>query len=329
MSSVLPTIKTNPVQLSPTDSSFPVKPQSAVSPASAPEKTAQTPQIVDVLSLNTFGLPKPVGKDIAERHLRIGKSIAEYEIVGFQETFAKESKNLAIGANLAGLSYHIHAPQDQRLLTSGLSTFSAYEIVASDFKPFHYSSHADALAQKGVSFSRLNIPGVGLIDVYNTHFQAMKDKADGAAEKALLKATSWIIPGFDMPRDEIRAHNAQILLDLIKEKDQGNPILVLGDFNTHDQQPVYDLLIKAGLKDSFHEVNPTNPGYTSDGKTNPYKTNPENRKRVDYVFYRPGKETEVKVLSSKLAFDQAVEGLFVSDHYGVHTRFEFSPKVLP
>lgn len=284
---------------------------------------------VDVLSLNTFGLPKPVGKDIAERHLRIGKSVGEYEIVGFQETFSKDSKNLAKGAALAGLSFNIYAPAEQRLLTSGLTTFSAYEIVESDFKPFQYSSHADALAEKGVSFSRVKIPGVGLVDVYNTHFQAMKDKADGPVDRFLLKATSWVIPGFDMPRDEIRAHDVQVLLDLIKEKDQGNPILVLGDFNTQDKQPVYDLLVKAGLKDSFNEANPRDPGYTSDGKTNPYKSNPDNRKRVDYVFYRPGKETEVKVVSSKLAFNQAVEGMFVSDHYGVHTRFEFAAKSQP
>lgn len=318
-----------PVQISPSNSSPPPQPQPQVRPATAAAATAPTTQTVDVLSLNTFGLPKPVGKDIAERHLRIGKSVGEYEIVGFQETFSKESKQLATGASLAGLSYHIHAPKEQRLLTSGLTTFSAYEIVESDFKPFHYSSHADSLAQKGVSFSRVKIPGVGLVDVYNTHFQAMKDKADGPIDHFLLKATSLVIPGFDMPRDEIRAHDAEVLLDLIKEKDQGHPILVLGDFNTQDQQPVYDMLLKAGLKDSFHEANPNDPGYTSDGKTNPYKSNPENRKRVDYVFYRPGQETEVKVLSSKLAFDQAVEGMFVSDHYGVHTRFEFASKPQP
>jgi endonuclease/exonuclease/phosphatase family metal-dependent hydrolase len=281
---------------------------------------------VDVLSLNTFGLPKPVGKAIAERHLRIGQAVGEYEIVGFQETFSKESQNLAKGAAVAGLSYHIHTPSAQRLLSSGLSTFSTYEILESDFKAFHYSSHADALAQKGVSFTRLNLPGIGPVDVYNTHFQAKKDAADGPLDRLLLKATSLLIPGFDMPRDEIRAHNAQVLLDLIAEKDQGYPMLVLGDFNTRDDQPVYEQLTAAGLRDSFQEANPADPGYTSDGKTNPYKSNPDNRKRVDYVFYRPGENIDLQVISSSLAFDKAIDGLYVSDHYGVHTRFVFQPK---
>lgn len=302
----------------------PAAPQGAAPDAVA---IAAPPVTFDVLSLNTFGLPKPLGKDIAERHSRIGRSIASYEVVGFQETFSRDSKHLAQGAALTGLSYHVHEPSNRRLLTSGLSTFSQYEIVESGFKPFVLGSHADALAEKGVSFSRIRVPGGGMIDVYNTHFQAAKDKADGALDKLWLKSMAQLFPGYDMPRDDIRAHDAQVLIDYVKANDAGHPVIILGDFNTREDQPVYRQLREAlGLQDAFRESHPDDPGYTSDGLTNPYKDNPEARKRVDYIFYRPGANMDLQVLSSKLAFDQAVDGMFVSDHYGVETRFQLTPK---
>lgn len=283
----------------------------------------------DVLSLNTFGLPKPLGQAIAARHSRIGQAIGNYEVVGFQETFSADSKHLAKGAALAGLSFHVHAPAERRLLNSGLSTFSQYEIVETGFRPFSYGSHADALAAKGVSFSRIRVPGGGLIDVYNTHFQAARDKADGALDKLWLKAMAQIFPGYDMPRDQIRVHDAEVLIQYVKDNDAGHPLIVLGDFNTQENQPVYQQLRTAlGLQDAFREANPSEPGYTSDGLSNPYKHDPDKRKRVDYIFYRPGETQTLKVLSSELAFDQAVDGLFVSDHYGVHTRFRLEPKPL-
>lgn len=277
----------------------------------------------DVLSLNTFGLPQPIGKDVAERHSRIGKTIGSYEVIGFQEAFSKDSKHLAQGAALSGLSYHVHTPTDKRLLTSGLSTFSQYPIVASGFKPFTYGSHADALAQKGVSFSRLQLPDGSKVDVYNTHFQAATDKPKGPLDKLWMKSMAQIFPGYDMPREDIRRHNAQVLIDYVKQQDAGYPVIILGDLNTQEHQDILPLIKnELGLQDSFRESHGQDPGYTSDGKTNPYKDNPDKRKRVDYILYRSGQEQSLKVLSSQLAFDQAVDGMFVSDHYGVHTRFQ-------
>ncbi len=336
------------MQISPSTPQAPVK--ASVQPAARPAATESKPTqpakaasddlklsqsqakgsagvTFDVLSLNTFGLPKPLGEAIAERHSRIGKSLGSYEIAGLQETFSGESKHLAKGTALTGLTYHMHKPTESRLLNSGLTTFSRYEIVESGFKPFKFGSHADALAEKGVSFTRLKIPGGGMVDVYNTHFQAAKDKADGPLDRLWLKGMAQIFPGYDMPRDQIREHDAQVLIDYVKAQDKGYPVIIMGDFNTQDHQPVYDKLKQElGLQDSFRELNPTDPGYTSDGKTNPYKDDPAKRKRVDYVFYRPGENMELKALSSELAYDEAVDGMFVSDHYGVQTRFQLSPK---
>lgn len=301
------------------------KPVKAINPAT---KQLTAPITLDVLSLNTYALPAPLGKNIAARSQRIGAALQGYHIVGLQETFSKDSRYLAVGTDSAGISVERHAPTERRLLNSGLTTLSQYEIVDRDFRPFQYASHADALAQKGVSFTRIRLPEGQLIDVYNTHFQAMKDKANSPHEKLGLKIMGLLFSGYAMPRDEIRAHDAEVLQKLIAEKDQGHPVIVTGDFNTQESDPLYSALKTAsGLSDAFRELNPEDPGYTSDGQTNPYKSNPDNRKRVDYIFYRDGKALNLTPLQSEVVFDKAIDGLFVSDHYGVHTRFQLTPIV--
>lgn len=283
--------------------------------------------VFDVLSLNTWGLPEPISKEVSERHSRIGKSIASYEIAGFEEAFSAKSKHIAQGAALTGLSYHINKPDARRIMPSGLATFSQYEIVKSGFKPFSLGTQSDALAQKGVSFSRIRVPEGGLVDVYVTHFQATNAKPGGMLDQAWRKGVSQILPGFDKPASEIRAHDAQVLIDYVKANDEGHPVIIMGDFNTLDTQPVYQQIKQGlGLNDSFRELNPTAPGYTSDGIANPWKVDTDKQKRVDYIFYRSGQDTDLKALSSELAFNQAVDGKFVSDHFGLHTRFEMSPK---
>ena len=50
---------------------------------------------------------------------------------------------------------------------------------------------------------------------------------------------------------------------------------------------------------------------------------------MDYIFYRDGQHLDLKPIQSQVVFDKPVEGLFVSDHYGVHTRFQLLPKADP
>ncbi len=298
---------------------------------SAPQNASPSGKIppleIDVLSLNTFALPAPLGKDIAARSERIGKSLAGYEIIGLQETFSKDSRYLAIGTESAGIQVSRYAPAERRLLNSGLTTLSTYDILESDFQAFSYASHADALAQKGVSFTRLQLPEGQILDVYNTHFQAMSDKAEAPHEKLGLKVMSLLFSGYDMPRDDIRAHDAEVLKAFVESKDAGHPVIITGDFNTQESDALYEVLkTSLGVSDAFRELNPEDPGYTSDGKTNPYKSNPDKRKRVDYIFYRDGQALDLKPVQSQVVFDQPIEGLMVSDHYGVHTRFVLQPK---
>src|SRR5690606_12549295 len=117
---------------------------------------------------------------------------------------------------------------DVKILTnSGLSTLSKYQIVEKEFKPFTYSTGSDSLAQKGVVFTRINIPEIGNIDVYNTHLQAANSKKDSK----LYKFIGNFIPGFTWSNVEIRKSQNRELIDFVNKNDVGNPTFLIGDFN--------------------------------------------------------------------------------------------------
>lgn len=279
---------------------------------------------LDLLSLNVFGLPKPLGKNITERSAVIGSTLGRYDIAGLQETFSKDTREIGKMMALNGTNYQSHKPKHRRLINSGLEIFSKHPILTRDFKPFRYGTDSDALAGKGVAFVRVQVPGVGPVDIYDTHYQANNDKPMPWYKKAAKKVSSMVMPGYDKSHEEIRLHDNQVLGELMKKHDQGYPTFVMGDFNTVETSEVYrDIVTRLGLTDSFRELNPTAPGFTSDGPANPIKKS-NSQKRIDFIFYRPGKDIDVKAVMSQVAYNKP--GEFVSDHFGVHTRFELVKK---
>ena len=281
---------------------------------------------LDLLSLNVYALPKPVGKNIAQRSAVIGSTLGRYDIAALQETFSGDTRAIGetLSATFAGPNWQTFRPENRFLGTSGLQIFSRYPIIAKDFKPFRYASDEDALAKKGVAFTRIQVPGIGPVDVYDTHYQANGDDPLPWHEKALRKVASLVQPGLTMTHDAIRRHDNQIMAELVKKHDQGYPTFILGDFNASDKsQIVPELIQQLGLKDSFRELHPDDPGFSSDGVLNPIKGG-KSRSRLDYVLYRPGKDVDVRPVLSELAYNKP--GEYVSDHFGVHTRFELSKK---
>ncbi|MEZ0369704.1 MAG: endonuclease/exonuclease/phosphatase family protein [Candidatus Sericytochromatia bacterium] len=288
------------------------------------------PVDVEVLSLNTWLRPSPIGTDRVERAERIGKSLPEYEIVGLQETFSDDSEVIGQTAKAQGSHPYGYRQDKGGFLTSnsGLTTLSKYEILEKDFKPFSYSSGTDSLSRKGITFSRIEVPGVGPVDVYNTHYQA------GSSPELpwSVKALNWMSPltavlPLGLSKQQIRLTQNQELEAFIDQHDRGNPVLVTGDFNSQPDSPVYkDLLARTGLKDSYREVHGDQPGYTSDATLNPHLDADEGRETLDYVFYRPGKTVDVRAEASELTHTEPIDGMFVSDHFGVHSRLRFEAK---
>lgn len=263
--------------------------------------SAHAAATLDFLTYNTWGKPGILGTDKKPRFEAIGPAIQPYQVVGLQETFTDYTKLVLESAKF---------PYINRMdkggflkLNAGLTTLSKFKFVSTDFVEFKQAGHADRFARKGVMFTRLEVPELGEVDVYNTHYQAQE--------------------GYE----KIRMYDNGVLADFVKKHDKGNPTFLMGDFNSTPNSPEFqDLMAKMpGLRDSFGEKNPGVPGYTIDPvNTNVPKTDP--RQRIDFIFVLPNDRFDIHVDTMELAMNQPVDGRFMSDHFGMHGKFTITPK---
>lgn len=275
---------------------------------------------IDVLSLNVFGLPAPLGQNVAARAAQIGRTLSAYDLIGLQETFGNQTDTIAeTFRQTGGSGYARFQPQQKRLLRSGLELFSRYPLLQTDFVSFSLSSDSDALARKGVAFVRVLIPNIGPVDFYDTHYQAEDDRPASDPRQKLRQLIGSFWPGFDMGHDSLRLHDNEVMSAFVARHEQGYPTILLGDFNAGDDSPVIpDLLKRLSLKDVFREMHPDDPGYSSDGELNPLRRS-RTRHRHDYTLYKSGLRVSLRPLSSALVYNRP--GEIVSDHFGLHTRF--------
>jgi endonuclease/exonuclease/phosphatase family metal-dependent hydrolase len=123
-------------------------------------------------------------------------------------------------------------------------------------------------------------------------------------------------------------HNKSVA-DLIQDRRDALPLLLMGDFNAPESSPAVTILTQeAGFIDTFRVVNPTAPGLTVWQWV--YAPRPTVFRRVDYVFLVPGRDFPGRVLTSRLVLDaprrfQDGQVLWPSDHYGVLTEVEVFP----
>jgi endonuclease/exonuclease/phosphatase family metal-dependent hydrolase len=287
---------------SPAIASAAKQPQSAAQPTRAFDQAATSAVpaaeavTIDFLTYNTWGKPGLLGTDEKSRFQLLGPAIRPFGIVTLQETFTRHAKSMAAASQF---------PHQQRTkngdlfhLNAGLFTLSRYPIVTTDFAKFKQAGDFDRFANKGVLFTRLNVPGIGEVDVYTTHYQSKQEEK----------------------YSKIRLHDNSVLDALVKKHAKGNPTILSGDFNmTPDSVEYKDLFARLNFRDAFAEANPGKPGYTS-GPPNPYKETDSTPKRIDYIFLLPGDRHDIHIESCEVTMDQPVGGKVLSDHYGVKAR---------
>lgn len=200
---------------------------------------------ISILTYNVEGLPRPARRGRASSLREIGRQLAVLrasgkapDIIMFQEVFSRPARRAIVASGYRSLAPGpSHAerrpPRWQSLpgrpkfhrgeiglkfLSSGLVIASDYPILDADRQPFARGSCAgyDCLANKGVQFARVAIPGVpGSIDLFNTHMNAMR-------------AARVAPPRYDA------AHRKQVaeIADFIERAgDQATPTVLGGDFN--------------------------------------------------------------------------------------------------
>ncbi|MCR4321919.1 MAG: endonuclease/exonuclease/phosphatase family protein [Candidatus Brocadiaceae bacterium] len=171
----------------------------------------------------------------------------------------------------------------------------------------------EILLKRKVMMSRVNIPGFGRINIYNTHLCAYCDTAE-------------------------RLEQTNVLMRFIKNVEglipAENPIILGGDFNIDlniaNNDSTYNLITGGGFSDTYGEFNSCATccsvdegfaGCTFAVLGNPYATNPftgqkEEPARIDYIFVKG-----IGIGESGVVFNSSP--LWVSDHSGVVSLGKF------
>lgn len=117
---------------------------------------------------------------------------------------------------------------------------------------------------------------------------------------------------------------ADHIIEVLQEKQNALPLLLMGDFNASENAPAITALTRhAGLIDTFRVANPQTPGATVWQPV--YVPRSVAFRRVDYLFLAPGRTIPATVLSSRVVLNtprRLPTGgiLWPSDHYGVLTE---------
>lgn len=135
----------------------------------------------------------------------------------------------------------------------------------------------------------------------------------------------------------VRLRQVEFIADRVRDvaPTDGFPPLLLGDFNAEPESDEIRFLrghhVLNGksvyFADCFHVAGDGSPGYTF-ARRNPFALLArEPNRRLDYVFVRgPDRRLRGEPLASRVVLDQAHDGVFPSDHFGVLAEIQAAPR---
>jgi len=256
-----------------------------------------------VASYNIWGLPglllqKP-------RRMKVLESVLPAEqadILILNEAFAAKTKPVAM---LKDYPFRAFGPGKSGLnIGSGVVVLSKFPILETDTVKFEGCAGTDCFANKGAVRARVELPGVGAVDIVGTHLNA-----DG--------------------KDSLRSSQLAQIDAMLARATSGVPVLFGGDLNFHSESVPYDELVSlAGYRDLHADYRALNPGldavrwfgftYDPVRNSNLLLDRPFRRPdRLDYIMARDGACTVIRVKETALLLDREVAGLHLSDHFGV------------
>jgi endonuclease/exonuclease/phosphatase family metal-dependent hydrolase len=255
---------------------------------------------IKVLTFNIWGIWRYSSGLLEKRLKLITEAINGFDIVNLQETFVKNTRQVLDNNTFYQSKERLN---NTRFLkwSGGLSVLSRLPVTEKRHIEFGSCAGFDCNCNKGVFFLRMAVPGLGSLDVYNTHYQSMP----------------WAV------RHRLRANRD--FEKFFRENDQGNPAIITGDFNFTENDPDYsDFMERFRPIDTFRVKHPEEPGYTFDRRKNPYVNFLSPLQRLDYIFAVPGENSRVEIISSEILFELPREGIFLSDHFAVMTNLKIS-----
>lgn len=121
-----------------------------------------------------------VGQNRTERMYAIAKKLIELDpdIVGFQEAFISKDREILINELTTKSRLKYYKYYRSGFVGSGLLTMSAFPICEGFYHRYKRAGNwyrlweGDWWAGKGCALARIELPGIGFLDFYNTHMQA-------------------------------------------------------------------------------------------------------------------------------------------------------------
>ncbi len=258
-----------------------------------------------VLTWNVWGLPRPFLMYPSRFEILPAKvASVGADVVFFQEAFTDLAAPLA---QIPGFPFHAWGPPRKWdfLSPSGLLIISRWPIVEIHQHIFSRCGLNDCVANKGVIHARVRLEGVGDIDIYDTHMDASS-------------------------RDGLLNHQVGEILEFISATRGSGPLILAGDFNFVPESTPYRVLKqRSGYRDAAADSAASNPelpktdrdGFTYDPRRNPHAMRIAGRRRIDYVWLADGWDAQIRVVRTRLVFDEPIDPSrprrFHSDHFGL------------
>lgn len=257
-----------------------------------PPAPLAAPLTLKVVTFNIQDLPW-VSEERPRRMRGIGAvlNILDPDIVGFQESFVEEDRDILL-KELANTRLQHHQYYPSATGGSGLLISSAFPIAEVYFHRFSVSNPAyklwegDWWAGKGVALARVTLPEGGQLDFYNTHAQA-----------------GYGNPDYDI----VRTQQMTELADFVtKSQVPTTPTLVVGDMNCRPGDADYETAVRgAGLERMMAEDS-----------------------RIDHIFAMKNRHYTFRVVETT-PIEQTVKlgekTLSLSDHTGWMSTIEIVP----
>jgi endonuclease/exonuclease/phosphatase family metal-dependent hydrolase len=271
---------------------------------------------IRVGTLNAWGLPEPLGRDVSARIEAIGQRLPSLhlDVIAFQEVWTSDAaRRLREAGRRAGLP---HSWFDEGTFgartVGGLLVLSRFPIDRVDFERFalrgepkRVVADLEYLSGKGFAMVRLETPE-GPLTVVDTHLHA---RYGGYAS-----------------HEHVPHRTTQAVQLAARLFDHPEPLLAVGDFNFLEGEIDYRVLTDIlGLEDVAVRLGKR---FNTTLHSNPYRKPTGIDKRKDYVFARSGAERTLIPRRIELCFDDVLdfegERASYSNHAGLVATLELA-----
>jgi endonuclease/exonuclease/phosphatase family metal-dependent hydrolase len=235
--------------------------------------------------------------------IRDGLRALDADVIGLQEVLGFPGMPSQADEIAAGTGWHVHYVPAWHIgggLTYGNAILSKHPLVDTKSLPL---PSPEGLDTRTVAFARVELPH-GPMPVFVTHLT------------------------FQLHLGHARCEQVRALVDHVKQLApvDGPPPVLMGDFNadpdSDEMRYLRGLTTLGGTSvyfaDCWSATGNLEPGYTYDRRNAYALRSREPSRRIDYIYVRgPDRSLRGEPLSARLALDEAVDGVWPSDHFAV------------